>query len=315
MKKMINKIKVEGLFYEEAFKESEKHYVNGKLSVLTSNPEDKSLKNVCDLKIIAGQRYGNKPDAKVNPNYKTYKSLMEDNKDKNFLKIGKDAIGMSISGSIGANYFVPKGLEIIRENAIGPMQNDGSFITILNSVPAPKATFDTDIVITNIIPEMTKATDTEPAQETGNLIIKGYIFSFKNVAIEVTYIAKAEDDGAVEFFSNYANELPVFTRVWGDINGFHSTSTKEEKSGFGQSRIISFETTKKEYVIKGCNPEPYTEGLTQEELKAALADREKEIAVAIDRQKQTITTPAPKNSVASEFNGLGGLGFGMNGVL
>jgi hypothetical protein len=324
MKKMINRIIVEGLYYEDTLKESDKNYINGKLNILTSVPEPNIPVNVCETKIIAGPRYGNKPDAKVNPNYKEFKHIMEKEKGRNFLKVGKEAIGIQITGSIGANYFVPRGLDIKKENVISSIVNNGNFITLMDNslIEEPSATFETDIVITQVVPEMTKGTDENPAMETGNYLVKGYIFDFRNTAIEVTYIAKAANDGsmsAADYFSSLEGSLPIFTKVWGYINGIRTHVERKEESAFGKDKVVSFEATKKEYELTGALPVPYEEGLTEEEFKAALQAREQAIAVALERQSDSasstsatgaiVSNPTAASSIAASFGSLGKGGF------
>lgn len=325
MKKMINKVSVQGLFYEGNLKLS-KQYVNGKLSVLTSAPNS-GVTNTCELKVIAGPRYGNKPDAKLNPNYPLYESLMNTGNEKAYLHVGEQAQGVSISGSLGANYFVPRGTDLKRENVRCPLQYDASFITFVDGnllTPADyKATFETDIVITSIVPEMSKPVGDTPAMETGNIFVKGYIFDYKGVAIEASFIAKATEDGSygpVDYFTDLSSEFPVFTKIWGVINGFKVVSEKREESAFGAPKIVSFETTKKELVITGALPQPYPEGMiTAEEFQESLQQREIAIATALDRQITATTTPVPPNvssGSTNEFSSMfTGLTPGMSKVL
>lgn len=295
MKKMINRIIVEGLLYDDNLKESETKYINGKLSLLTSKENDPT--NVCELRVIAGERYGNKPDAKKNPNYLEYKRIKEQEHEHNYLRVGKEALGIQISGSLGANYFVPRGQDIKRENVVPILVNNSSFISIVdNSLIEPKAEFETDIFITNITPEMTKGTPEMPAVETGNYLVKGYIFDYKNTAIEVTYIAKKGPEGitsAADYFSSLMNSLPVFTKVWGRINGYITNVEKREESAFGQAKVVSFKNTKKEYELVGALIHPYEDGITEEELKQALQAREMEIASNLERQNNFNSNKQP----------------------
>lgn len=306
MKKMINRINIEGILYEENLKMSEKQYVNGKLSILTSEPKGE-ITNVCEMKVIAGHKYGNKSDAKVNPNFAIFKSLMESENSNSYLTVGEEAIGVQISGSIGTNYFTPQGVEIKRENVISPMVNNASFITIIDKslIKEPKAEFETDIVITHIIPEMTKETEDNPSIETGNYLVKGYIFDYKNHAIEVTYIAKASEDGsmsAADYFSSLEGELPIFTKVWGNINCFITKESKVEPSAFGKPKEVSFTSTKKEYEITGALSSPYEDGLTEEEFKSALQSREQDIAIALDNQKNRGNNTSTPNTFTNSGN-------------
>lgn len=325
MKKMINKIIAEGFLYDQSLKESDKNYINGKMNVLTSIGADSST-DTCELKIIAGPTYGNKPGAKANPNYYNFKSVMTQ-EEKTYLKVGTEALGVSVTGSFDVSYFVPKGTDITRENIVSNVQNRGSFITIMDgkTIETPSATFDTDIYVTEIVPEMTKvaADSDEPSVETGNILVKGYIFDFKNTAMPITYIAKkSEEQGvlsAADYFSSMESELPFLTRAWGKIHTYETKVEKKEESAFGAPKIVSFKTTKRELELTGALAEPYEDGITPEEFQAALQARETRIAEALEdqirRQGATATptsafgtaeTPA---SVASSFQGLGGKGF------
>lgn len=319
MKKMINKISITGLVYESNLKESEKGYINGKIGIYTSN--DSNITNVSEVKVIAGRTYGNKEGAKKNPNYNGFKYIMEKGEELNYLTVGDNAIGVQINGAIGGNYFVAKGKEIKRENVTSSMVNNGSFITVFDNkkISSPKATFETDIMITGIIPEMAKDTEGNPI-ETGNYLVKGFIFDYRNTAIEVTYIAKTCEEGlsAADYFSDLQDSLPIFTKVWGNINGFITTNEIIEESAFGAAKKVSFNSTKREYELTGALVSPYEEGLTEEEFKAALQAREQEIAIALENQASRSTAnnaigamPSPKTGgssaaeIANSFNGIG----------
>lgn len=317
MKKMINRITVEGIHYDNDLRKSEKGYVNGKLSVLIPSGEEQ-VQNICDMRVLAGPRYGNKPDAKTNLNFPKFCELM-DSKDKNcFMGVGEEAIGVSISGSFEPNYFCPRGREPKRENIISSLRNGATFIDLMpaSMIDQPRAEFEVDIVITGIVPEMTK--DDCPAP-TGNYIVRGYIFNYQKAAIEVSMIAKTSQGigmSAADYFAEMAEEVseetPVFTKVWGRINGFITTIEREEKSAFGESKVVSFKSTKKELEITGAMPTPYEEGLTKEEFEKALKTRELEIAAALDRATTKTATNAtstnPTETIASAFGNLGGMG-------
>lgn len=313
MRKMINKITIEGIHYENDLKKSDKGYINGKLSVLIPNEE--GITNVCDLRVIAGAKYGNKPDAKKNDNFPKFEELMN-SKEKAYLKVGNEATGVSITGALEANYFIPRGAEPTRENVVSTVNNNASFIDLVpaSMIEKPRAEFEMDIVITSILPEMSK--DPDCPAPTGNYIVKGYTFNYRNVAIEVSLIAKTCEgatSSAADYFAAMASELPVFTKVWGKINGFVTSIEKVEESAFGEAKVVSFKSTKKEFEITGALATPYEDGITEEELKNAINAREMEIAVAMDRQKKPAATPtASTDTVASAF-GFGGATGGMGG--
>lgn len=320
MKKMVNRITVEGIHYDNELKKSEKGYVNGKLSILVSN-DDAEVKNICDMRVIAGAKYGNSPDAKANPNFDKYCELM-DGKSQNSFMGGGVPIGVSISGAFEPNYMLRRGTEPTRENMTTSVRNGASFIDLMpaSTISKPQAIFETDIAITSIIPEMSQGEFPAP---TGNVIVKGYVFTYKKVAVEVTMIAKGNNGSelsAAEYFAGLATDYLgeegafVFTKVWGTINGFNTSVTTEEKSAFGESKIVSFTRTKRELEITGAMQTPYPDGLTKEELDKALQAREVEIAAALDRvttaRNNTGAPTTNTETLASAFGGFGGGGFG-----
>lgn len=289
MKKMKNKITVEGYYYDDTLKLGNKGYITGKLNILTSHENDE-MQNVCGTKVIAGPSYGNKPDAKPNLNFYTFKSLIEGQRENNYLKVGNKAIGIQINGQLSGNHYIPQGTQIKRENVISSVNNMANFITLINSdlIDEPQATFDVDTYITSIIPEMTKATELQPSVETGNILVKGYVFDFKNTAIPITFVAKPNKNGgpsAAMYFTSMANKVPFLTEIRGNINNYIMESTRTEPSAWGEPYTVSFKTTKKEYEINWAMGTPYEDGITPEEFNESLQRMETEIAISMDKQK------------------------------
>lgn len=289
MKKMKNRIVIEGYFYDDTLKLGNKGYITGKLNVLTSHDNDE-VQNVCETKVLAGATYGNKPDAKANPNFNLFKRLIEQERENSYLKVGNKAIGIQINGQFGGNHFVPRGQEMKRENVVSSVNNMANFITLINGelLDDLQATFDVDTYITSIIPEMTKATETQPSVETGNILVKGYVFDFRNTAIPITFVAKPNKNGgpsAAMYFSSMANKVPFLTEIRGNINGYIMESTRTEPSAWGEPYTVSFKTTKKEYEINWAMGTPYEDGITPEEFNESLQRMETEIAISMDKQK------------------------------
>ena len=112
-----------------------------------------------------------------------------------------------------------------------------------------------------------------------------------------------------------ASELPVFTKVWGKINGFVTSIEKVEESAFGEAKVVSFKSTKREFEITGALATPYEDGITEEELKNAINAREMEIAVAMDgdKQKKSATNPAASTDTVASAFGFGGATGGIGG--
>lgn len=268
MKKMINKVTVEGLVYESklATKVSKngKEYIGGELFILTS--EDNVVPvNFFEFKMTnAGAE--NKKYADLLKLMSTMKTVLVDGKE--------NATPLSIkSSNLTADEYSKD--EQVRSFA----KQQGGFI---NVVPAtklnPKATFENDVMIVNTIREI----DPVSGEERPYLTVKAFIFNWANEIIPMTFAV--HNPKGIEYFENMAPN--TFTKVWGNIVSLTVKTQKITENAFGEALVEEVERTTKQWVITGTNTIAYDEEqMTVEEWQKCLANRQLKIADYIKAEK------------------------------
>jgi hypothetical protein len=146
------------------------------------------------------------------------------------------------------------------------------------------------------------------------LIVKGAVFNFRNDILPVELICKSE--GGIKYFESLEaspNNL-TFTKVWGQINSQTIVRKVEEESAFGEPAVKEYTRTTREWVITGTSkPESIYEigdpdtGITTEDIKKAMADREVHLADVKQKQEEyqaskAATTPKPVATSTDSFN-------------
>lgn len=278
---MINKTHVEGLVYENELKlnvagDQAKNpgmeYITGKLNIETA-----------ENNVVTVEFYESALTSKQAPNNKfaTLKALIG---GPSIMASGRDAAQMvKIDSAISLNEWF-KGEELV-----STPRNFGGFLHLVQKV-TPGATFETDIVIINTQPEMSKDAEGELV-ETGRLTVNGYVFDFAGKILPVRYIV--ENPNGVKFFESM--EPNTFTKVWGNQVSATFKNTKVEENAFGESKITESEYTRKEWVIVGAMKEPYMNetDLTVQDIQNALAARNIMLA---EKKKKDEERAAKKNA-------------------
>lgn len=294
---MINKTHVGGLVYENGLelrtagaeaKNPGMEYVIGKIHILTGEDNVVSV----DIYEPAVTSKGNK-----NTKFDTAKALID---AKTVLIDGPElATAVRIDSAISLNeWYRPDG------ELVSTPRNFGGFIHIIPKAnPYSSATFEVDILITNTLAETKKGAD-GTVEETGRLIVNGYIFDFRNSIMPMKFIV--ENPNGVKFFKDM--EPNTFTKVWGKQVSATFKSTKVEENAFGEDKVIETEYTRKEWVITGAMKEPYIideSTLTAQEIKDALANRNVYLAEikkrAEERVNKTSAATKPTNISVGGF--------------
>ena len=301
MRKALNKEHIEGRVYEHNLtiktvqntesKNYGKEFIGGTLDIAT---DDECL-NVVTINFT----YVTETTAKgtKNDTYAALKSIIETG--KTVLVDGKDAATMvKVDTALGLNdfYTAKNGEEIL----VSAKRNDGGFVHIVNKLcdTSARNTFEMDMLINGT--RLVEA-DEERNIPADYLVVKGAVFNFRNAILPVEFIVK--NPNGIKYFESLdaSNSNMVFTKVWGKINSETIKTTREEESAFGESKVTEYERTIKEWVITGTANEPYElddeqNGITFEEIKKALADREVYLADVKKRQDEYQaskgTTPA-----------------------
>lgn len=169
----------------------------------------------------------------------------------------------------------------------------------------PHAEFTVEMCITQMIPEMDK-----DGQETGRLLIKGWVPQYENGVEPLTLVAPEDVAGAIE--NTY--EPGQTTKFYGDIVNDRVIITREIPVAIGKPRVETKTVTKNELVITGVEI-AYEEGVTEkppyniDTIKAAIQARKDRIESRknhLPSQKTTNAKPsAASRGRSMDFSNLG----------
>ena len=190
---------------------------------------------------------------------------------------GKDAATMvRIDTALGLNdFYTSRNGE---ETLVSAKRNDGGFVHVTNKLgeEATRNTFEFDMLINGT--RLVEA-DEEKHIDADYLIVKGAVFNFRNAILPVELVVKSAD--GIKYFESLdaSPSNLVFTKVWGKIESQTIVDKREEGSAFGDAAVKEYTRTVREWVITGAAKETYEiddekNGITTDEIKTAMADRE-----------------------------------------
>lgn len=294
MKKMINKTVIEGILVEKELKAgtAEKtgvDYVSGRVHIETSPG------NVVAVDVFESEKT---QKGVVNAKYATLKGIYDNGKARHD---GADQpTTLRVVSALGTNDWYNKEGELVSS-----LINRGGFINITAQV-APKAEFETDVVIRSVVPELRNE------QETGRAIVNAIIFDYAGKALPAKFVV--DNPKGVEFFQNL--DPNTFTRVWGTQVNSTIVNERTEESAFGDAKVVKSSYSRKEFVITGAQTEAYDEEqLTAEDLNQAIQARNVAVAElkarneAYQASKGSASTPQSKAAPAAK-KGLGSVAVG-----
>lgn len=291
MKKPINREHIEGWVYEHGLaiktvqntesKNYGKEFINGTLDIQT---DDAGL-NI----ITVNFTYVTETTSKgtKNETYTTLKNIIESG--KTVLVDGKDAATMvRIDTALGLNDFYTN--RNGEETLVQAKRNDGGFVHTTNKLgdESVRNTFEFDMLING-----TRLVEADPEKNIENdyLIVKGAVFNFRNAILPVELVVKSA--GGIKYFESLdaSTSNLVFTKVWGKIESQTIVDKREEESAFGEAAVKEYTRTVREWVITGTAKETYEigdeqAGITTDEVKQAMADREVYLADVKKRQDE-----------------------------
>lgn len=291
MRKALNKEHIEGRVYEHNLaiktvqnKDSKnfgKEFIGGTLDVAT----DEDCLNVITINFT----YVTETTAKgtKNDTYTALKNIIETG--KTVLVDGKDAATMvKIDTALALNdFYTSRNGE---ETLVSAKRNEGGFVHIVNKLAdsAARNTFEMDMLINGT--RLVEA-DEERNIPADYLVVKGAVFNFRNAILPVEFIVK--NPSGIKYFDSLdaSPSNMIFTKVWGTINSETIKTVKTEESKFGDAKVTEYERTIKEWIITGTANEAYEiddekNGITMEEIKKALADREVYLADVKKKQDE-----------------------------
>lgn len=317
MRKVINRETIQGRVYEHDLsvkkvqntesKNFGQEFINGTLDIAT----DEACMNIVTINYTYVT-----PVTSTGKQNSTYTALMNIiNNGKTVLVDGKDAATMvKCDTALGLNdFYVNRNGE---ETLVSSKRNDGGFVTIVNKLDeneAARSTFEADMLINNV-----RRVEADPDRniDADYLIVKGAVFNFREAILPVEFTLR--NPAGFPYFENLdasPNNM-VFTKVWGQVSSQVEKTTKVEESAFGEPSVKEYTKTVKEWVITGTSrPDAVYEigdeknGITTDEIKKALADRETYLA---DVKKRRDEYEASKKATPAATAGVTAAAGGFN---
>lgn len=317
MKKPINREKISGRLYDisqlaiKTVQNSEsenfgKEFIGGSIDIAT---DDDCLNVVTVYFNYVSPIY---KSGKVNNTYGVLKNLIENG--KTVLTDGADeATLVQVDASLSLNdfYTTRNGEEVL----VSAKRNSGSFVNIVNKLgdTDTRSTFECDVLINGT--QYVEA-DEERHIAQDYLIVKGAVFDFRGAILPVEFVVK--NQGGIKYFESLdaSPKKLTFTKVWGQINSETIVDRREEESAFGEPAVKEYTRTVREWVITGTSkPDAIYEigdekgGITEDEIKKALADREVYLADVKKKADEYRASKNTSNTVANAPASVGGFNF------
>lgn len=305
MKKTINRERVSGRVYDhnltakitgETSKNPGTPYISGTLDIAT----DDACLNIVTVNYTYVTE--NTKNNTKNPTYTALNKIISEG--KTILNDGMEAATMvKCDTALGLNDFTTDRAvtDTNPDGWVHSKRNDGGFVTIVSKLDAEddRNKFEFDMLING-----TRLVEANPEKHIDRdyLIVKGAVFNFRNSILPVELVVK--NAGGMGYFESLeaSSSNLVFTKVWGKIESQTIVDKREEETAFGEPAVKEYTRTVKEWVITGCAKEPYeigdeTTGITAEEIKSAMAERETYLA---DVKKRADEYQASKNNAIAE---------------
>lgn len=307
MKKMINKVHIEGWVYDhkltskvsgEKAKNPGVTFINGTIDIAT----DDNCLNIVTIhySYVTPVTKQNKPNA----TYNALNAILTDN--KTVVKVGKEnAVKVRADTSIGLNEFYSD--RSGKEELISAKRNEGGFIHIVTDALGEKDTdrnnWEADTVVTKV-----REIDADPERNlSAKVVISGYMFDFRNALLPVDVVAYKESARNYFLELEASESNPTFIKLKGQQVSQVIIRTVTEESAFGdEPDIKEFKNTVREFVVTGALP-PYEwdseESITAQEMKEALANREITKAEIKQRQDEYNASRSSKAPAAAATEG------------
>lgn len=215
------------------------------------------------------------------------KNIIE-GKTKTVMQDGKEnAAKVRIDSAIGLNEFYSD--RSGQEELVSVKRNEGGFIHLVDSVDPDEKNhnkFKTDMLITSVV--HSEADESRGIAE--KVTVRGCTFNFRKDILPVEFTVTNESGMGYFESLGASSSNPVFTCVWG--RQISKTVRREitTESAFGEPEVRVINSTRKDWVITGCNPVPYEwdseETLSAAELKEMMANREVYLASIKQRQDE-----------------------------
>lgn len=286
--KMINEVHVEGLLYDHklemkvtgsASKAPGTQYIAGTINVATDN-QQMNVVPVHYTYVTATTATG-----KANNTFNVLKAIIDG--APCVTKDGADkATKLRIDSAINLNEWYQDD-----QNLVTVKRVEGGFIHIINNEELDgdedqRSRFKCDMIIQSVIE---READPEKKLEA-KVIVKGYIFNFRNQLLPVEFSAVNLDAQKYFLRLDCSVNRPFCTWVRGKIVSNTIVTTTVEESAFGGNEVRERRTSVRDYVITGAAREAYAWDdeafITAREMSDALSNREVELAAMKKRNEE-----------------------------
>lgn len=316
-KNMINKIHLSGRIYDHKLAvktvqntESDnygKEFIGGTLDIATDN---------AGLNVVTVHFTYVTPVTKSGKNNATYaalKNIIDTN--KTVLTVGADdAMLIKVDTALALNDFYTN--RNGEETLVSAKRCEGGFVTIVSTVEEDedaRCKFETDMLINNV-----RRVEADPERNIDKdyVVIKGAVFNFRNAILPVEFTVRSE--GGMKYFESLdvSPKNLVFTKVWGKVNSSTIVTRKEEESAFGEPSIKEYTKTVREWLVTGTSKPDAVypigdeeAGITEAEIKSAMADREVYLAGVKKKQGDYQASKNGGDAIASAPAQAGGFNF------
>jgi len=293
MRKTLNREHISGRIYDHALalktvqstesKNYGKEFINGTIDIAT----DDDCLNIVQVHFT----YVTETTSKGNKNatYGALKNIIENG--KTILNDGaENATIVKIDTALALNdFYTSRNGE---ETLVSAKRNEGGFVTIIQKMEDAdnRNTFECDMLING-----TRYVEADPEKNIAEdyLVVKGAVFDFRNAILPVEFIVKSQ--GGIKYFESLdaSPQNMTFTKVWGKINSETIVTKREEESAFGEPAVKEYTRTIREWVITGTSKADAVyeigdaeNGITTEDIKKAMGDREVYLADVKKRQDE-----------------------------
>lgn len=278
MKKMVNKVHLEGLLYDAELEKkyssnTQSDYIRGSIKVAT----DEECLNVIEVKFNYVSPFTKAGQPRRN--YIILNNIIE-GKTKTLMNSSPDeAAYLQVDGEVGLNDFPTKDRTTGENVMVSVKMVDNAFLKLifkenLDPILRNRNSFEVDYLIT-------KCTTKEgnPERNTPDKMnLHGAAFSSYKGNILPMDLSVINPD-VMDFFNqqDISNENPCFIKVRGKIVSETVTRLVEEESAFGEPAIRKVESKNKDYVIEsGSSPSIFDDEstITAQEVNEKLQERE-----------------------------------------
>ena len=273
LRESLNNVVIEGILnevdLEKKVDKNGKTYIGGKITLLVQQV----INGVEDEDIIPINffQYELKKDKTLNKNYERLDKFMQEY--QSVASLGGDeaakqqADRYNVTGKMEINTFPSQDGSLVENPVIR-----GSFLNKRTKNFTPDSSFETEIMLKKIVPEVTGEDG-----ETGRLLVDGIVVQY-NERPDIFHFVVG-DANAVDYINTYWNTEET-VKVEGSIRWttVQKTVDSTEEVGFGSPKKKVVERTKKEFVITAGSAERYPEetAFNLDEMLEALANKKAE---------------------------------------